>query len=267
VAGSRQCQPADWSPHSLAPLLKRGKSPNAAWPDRENQGRWLFYDCVDSLEARSQPGAAEVVDGIEIRLVSIGPATESRRKWPGKQCTFDVRLHDGSGRLVHLGVAEIPPFNTVSSVVRAGSAVWLSVAFNGYTDSFPEGGNYILAIDLCEGRVVWKSKGSTARGGLLLLGDYLVSPFGFTTERRYVHVLDAHTGDVVQKLPVVENVCPAKRWADQWHPGERCDAPGQAVGAARSPRIEGGLFYVDTNTGSSTFEFLPPAPPSDEPRK
>jgi hypothetical protein len=94
-----------------------------------------------------------------------------------------------------------------------------------------------------------------SNGGLLLLDDYLVSPYGFTSERRFVYVLDSHSGDVVQKLPVIENVCPSKSWAPHWHPGERCDAPGQAVGAATAPRVEGGAFLVDTNTGSSAFGF------------
>ena len=66
-------------------------------------------------------------------------------------------------------------------------------------------------------------------------------------------VLDAYSGKLVQKLPVLENICPSKSWAPNWK-GGRCDAPGQLVGAATNPRVEGGLFLVDTNTGSSAFE-------------
>jgi hypothetical protein len=93
-----------------------------------------------------------------------------------------------------------------------------------------------------------------SNGGLLLHGDYLMSPYGFTSEPRFVFVLDAHSGAVVQKLPVVENICPSTSWAPHWQPGERCDAPGQRVGAATNPRLEGGLFLVDTNTGSASFQ-------------
>jgi len=144
----------------------------------------------------------------------------------------------------------------VTALVRSASAAWLSVGFNGYAAEFPKGGNRIFAIDLCDGRVVWKSSDATSNGGLLLLDDYLVSPYGFTKERRYVFVLDARSGAIVQKVPVVENVCPSKSWAPHWHPGDRCDAPGQQVGAATDPRVEGGVFLVDTNTGSSSFQFL-----------
>jgi hypothetical protein len=55
--------------------------------------------------------------------------------------------------------------------------------------------------------------------------------------------------------PVIENQCPSKSWAPHWQPGERCDAPAQTVGAASDPRSEGGLLWVDTNTGSSAFQF------------
>jgi hypothetical protein len=195
-----------------------------------------------------------VLDGVEIRLTGAVPAGTTGRGWAGNQCRFEVRLADGSGVPVELGESQIPPFTSVTALVRAGSAVWLGVGFNGYTREFPKGGNRVLALDLCDGRVVWKSKDATSNGGLLLVDDYLVSPYGFTSERRYVYVLDAHSGNVVQKLPIVENVCPSKSWAPHWHPGERCDAPGQTVGAATSPRVEGGLFLVDTNTGSSAFE-------------
>src|SRR5204863_1469396 len=104
-------------------------------------------------------------------------------------------------------------YTTVSAVLRSGSAVWLSVTFNGYAREFPKGGNRIVAVDLCAGRVVWQSKDSTSNGGLLLRGDYLLSPYGFTSEPRFVFVLDARSGAVVQKLPVVENICPSKSWA------------------------------------------------------
>jgi len=84
------------------------------------------------------------------------------------------------------------------------------------------------------------------------VGDALVTAYGFTSERRFVYVLDPRSGAVVQKLPVLENQCPSKAWAPNYG-GGGCDAPGQRVGAATRPRIEDMLFVVDTNTGSATF--------------
>jgi hypothetical protein len=251
------CSPADWSPRQLKALLAPGRIKNAAQPDLQGvPNEPLFMsECTDSPEGASGNLPAQVtLDGVGIKLVAATPADKSGRDWAGAQCSFEVWSSNTTSKTARLEEREIPPFNTINSVLRSGSAVWLSVGFNGYTREFPKGGNRIIAVDLCQGRVVWQSKDATSNGGLLLLGDYLIAPFGFTNERRFVYVLDAHSGSVVQKLPILENVCPSKSWAPNWHAGERCDAPGQLVGAANSPRVEQGLLFVDTNTGSATFQ-------------
>jgi hypothetical protein len=252
----RSCQPADWSPRSLTPLLAPGKSADPSRPDRAAGGPLAFEaECSDAPDPRpASAGRSLVVDGVSVRLLGATPAGKSGRQWPGNQCTFALSLADGSGRTLELGADRVPPFNTISSLVRDGSAVWLVLSFNGYTREFPKGGNRVLALDLCEGRVVWQSRDSTSNSALVLAGDYLLTAFGFTSEPRFVYVLDARSGAVIQKLAVVENVCPSKAWAPNYQ-GGRCDAPGQRVGAANNPRIEAGLFVVDTNTGSSAFQF------------
>ncbi len=251
------CQSSDWTKRSLPALLEPGKTANPEWPDQPSATAGAFdRTCSDSPSGpREADSGVVLLDGVEVRLTEVAPAGLSGRQWPGNQCTFELRLADGSGRPVELGPDEVPPFTSVTSLVRAGSAVWLELSFNGYTSEFPNGGNRIIAVDLCDGRVAWKSADGVANGGLLLAGDYLISAFGFTNERRSVFVLDAYSGEVVQKLPIRENICPSKSWAPHWD-GGRCDAPGQLVGAAGSPRIEDGLFLVDTNTGSSAFELI-----------
>lgn len=253
--------PADWTPRQLPPLLSPGKRANPGFPDRTGSTLLpLDEECTDSPAGPTGRGARRRgAEGVVIGVAAAASAGKSGRGWAGNQCSFEVSLADGSGPATRLGPREVPPFNTVSAVVRSGCAAWLSVSFNGYTREFPKGGNRVVAVDLCEGRVAWTSRDSTSNGGLLLLGDYLISPYGFTSEPRFVYVLDAHSGAVVQKLPVIENICPSKSWAPNWD-GGRCDAPGQRVGAANNPRVEGGLFLVDTNTGSSSFQFDRPAP-------
>lgn len=257
AARTPPCSPSLWSPRELKPIIEAGKRQTPSVPDLRGASQLLFdSECTDSPQGPTMVSPTEaVVDGVAVRVASMAPAGTSRRGWAGAQCALELRLADGSGPVVSLGSREIPPFTTVSALVRSGSAVWLSVTFNGYTREFPQGGNRVVAVDLCEGRVKWMSKDSTSNGWLLLYGDYLLSPYGFTSEPRFVFVLDAHSGAVVQKLPVVENICPSSSWAPHWHPGERCDAPGQRVGAATNPRTQGGLFVVDTNTGSASFQF------------
>lgn len=256
ATGPSACVPADWSARKLAPLLRPGKTPNPARADRHGAALLVFKEqCTDSPEgAAAEAPAPVVIDGVEVRLVEATPAGSSGRGWAGAQCAFELRLADRVGAPVRLGAREVPPFTTISALVRSGAAAWLSVSFNGYTREFPRGGNRVIAVDLCAGRVVWQSTDGASNGGLLLVDDLLLSPYGFTSEPRSLFVFDARSGAVVQRLPIIENICPSTSWAPRWTPGDRCDAPGQAVGAASSPRIEGGLFLVDTNTGSSAFE-------------
>lgn len=250
---SPSCTPADWTPRRLEPLLAPGSRGNPAYPDRPPAETPAFEaECTDAPNGPSGAGAPALIDGVEIRLAGVTPAGTSGRRWSGNQCRFELRLADGAGRPVTLGPAEVPPFNAVLSLVRSGSAVWLTVGYNGYAREFPKGGNRVIAVDVCEGKVAWVSPDSRSNSSLLLLGDYLVTAYGFTNERRFVYVLDARSGAVVQKLPVVENLCPSKAWAPNYT-GGRCDAPGQRVGAATRPRVEDMLVVVDTNTGSSTF--------------
>lgn len=253
-----ECSPAKWTSRSLPPLLKAGKKPkpNSKHADHvAYAGPRVESSCADHPDG--PPGGAGVavtIDGVNVHVNDATPAGKSGRGWPGNQCTFVLaQSGEDTSPPVKLGSDVVPPFNGLTSLARSGSAVWVELSFNGYTKEFPRGGNRVVALDLCEGRVVWKSNDGISNGGLLLVGDYLIAAFGFTGEARYVHVLDAYTGKLVQKLPVLENICPSKAWAPNWS-GGRCDAPGQLVGAATNPRIEGGLFLVDTNTGSAAFE-------------
>jgi hypothetical protein len=254
------CEPFDWTPRALPPLLRVGKAaPGApsAHPNRAAAEQGAFEAaCGDAPDGPSERSPMSVtIDGVLLGLLSTTPAGKSGRGWSGNQCAFSARLADGSGREVRLAAPEIPPFNSIGAVVRSGSAAFVSVSFNGYSKEFPKGGNRVLALDLCAGRVVWQSPDSTSNGGLLLLGEYLISPYGFTSEPRSLFVLDARSGAVVQRLPVVENICPSERWAPHWQRGERCDPPGQKVGAATNPHVAAGMLLVDTNTGSAAFQF------------
>jgi hypothetical protein len=248
------CTAADWSTHPLPPLLEPGKAPDPSRPDRGGSEVRGFEECGDGPNGPGAGSGGAVIDGVSVRVAAVTPAGSSGRAWPGNQCTFELRLANGAGQRVVLGPDAVPPFNTITSLVRSGSAAWVGVSFNGYTREFPKGGNRVIAVDLCTGKLAWTSPDSTSNTDLLLLGDYLATAFGFTSEKRFVHVLDARSGKLVQKLKVVENVCPSKSWAPNWNGGP-CDRPGQDVGAARGPRVEGGLFLLDTNTGSAAFQF------------
>jgi hypothetical protein len=50
--------------------------------------------------------------------------------------------------------------------------------------------------------VVWRSPNLVSNHRVWILGDYLVTGYGFSDERDYLFVLNKWTGAVVQKLPL-----------------------------------------------------------------
>ncbi|MBN9164563.1 MAG: hypothetical protein J0I07_26615 [Myxococcales bacterium] len=221
AAGAASCTPADWSNKPLKPLLRPGSKPNLAFSDQRTGPRGsqtigkslgqqilstrLFVDpCTDSSSwsLPSSPIAANsaTVDGVSFSVLDVKPAGKSGRGWAGGKCSYGARLANGAGKPVV--VNEANPFNGIGQVVRSGSAVFMSMNFNGYAREFPQGGNNVIALDACDGTVKWRSPNLTSSGPIMLLGDYLVTGYGFTGESHYVYVLNAHTGAVVQKLLV-----------------------------------------------------------------
>ena len=172
-----------------------------------------------------------LVNGITIRLLDAVPAGKSGRNWEGNQCSYELRSADRSGVPLVLGADAIPPFTSIYSVVRQGSAAFIGVQFNGYAHEFPKGGCRVLAADLCEGRIIWKSSDYTSNGDIVLIGnDYLLTGYGFTSEKRIIQVHDAHSGKVLQTLRI----------------------PGNPEALTFSQ----GVLTVKTNHGDASFELL-----------
>jgi hypothetical protein len=172
-----------------------------------------------------------LTNGITLKLLDAVPAGKTGRGWEGNQCSYELRSADGSGKPLVLGADTIPPFTSIYSVVRRGSAAFIGVQFNGYAHEFPRGGCRVLAVDLCEGRVIWKSSDYTSNGDIVLIGnDYLLTGYGFTSEKRIIQVHDAHSGKVLQTLKIPGNP-------------EALD-------------FNQGVLTVKTNHGDATFELL-----------
>jgi hypothetical protein len=153
---------------------------------------------VLDMSAQNRRGARA---NVEVQVLDVRDAGKSGRGWPGSQCTYGVRSADGSGSPVTLGPAQVPPFNELTAIERAGSRAYVAVQFNGYAREAPGGSNRLVAVDLCDGQVKWTSQNLVANTAIMLIGDYLVSPYGFTAEPDFVYVHNAYTGERLQKLP------------------------------------------------------------------
>jgi hypothetical protein len=207
------CVPADWSPRKLPPLLRPVPIKSVDVDDVVSHAeRTTIWErpvvttdlCGDNpspvldMSAQNRRGARA---NVEVQVLDVRDAGKSGRGWPGSQCTYGVRSADGSGSPVTLGPAQVPPFNELTAIERAGSRAYVAVQFNGYAREAPGGSNRLVAVDLCDGQVKWTSQNLVANTAIMLIGDYLVSPYGFTAEPDFVYVHNAYTGERLQKLP------------------------------------------------------------------
>jgi hypothetical protein len=235
------CEPADWAPRKLGRLLVPGTKAqkDEASSVKLGVGRirsdLLGQDspCDDYPGTRAPyPGGLRgVFDGVELTLLRAAPAGKSGRNWQGNQCSYEVGLADGGGRTLTLDERIIPPFTSVYSLLRHGSRAFVAVQFNGYAREFPHGGCFVMALDLCAGKVMWRSPNYSVNGDLALVAnDYLVAGYGFTAEKRILQVYDAHSGAILQSL--------------------------RLPGNPEELKFERGVLTVETNHGPAMFALV-----------
>lgn len=158
--------------------------------------------CTDSPDQRGATTGQGSRDGVSVRIAGAKDGGKSRRGWTGMQCDYELRADDGSGAPVILDASVSPPFNELTAVLRDGSAAVVALQFNGYASEFPKGGNRLVGVDLCEGKVRWVSKDLVSNGPVMRVGDAIISTYGFTDEPDFVYVHDANSGARLQRLPI-----------------------------------------------------------------
>lgn len=80
--------------------------------------------------------------------------------------------------------------------------IYICIAHRTYADSFPYTG-YIVAIDLTDGSVIWKSKNlSSNANNFAILDDIIYAGYGFTDEKDYIYEINKYTGEIINTIPV-----------------------------------------------------------------
>lgn len=152
----------------------------------------------DSAELKSK--ATDDTTRLTIEVVGIKPLGRSSRGWPGVHCTYRVADTADPLLFAELTDATIPPLNELNGLIRVNNVVYATVQYNGYAKEIGGKGNLIVAFDLCSQKPLWKSDYLTSNAGMLLYGDYLVTGYGFTSEKRFLYVLNRWSGHLVQKI-------------------------------------------------------------------
>ena len=84
-----------------------------------------------------------------------------------------------------------------------GDTLYVAHAHNTYARSSRGMNAYLTAIDTRRGRVLWRSAPLVANASNFeMVGDHIVSGYGFTREPDFLYLLDKRTGAVLQRLPV-----------------------------------------------------------------
>ena len=84
-----------------------------------------------------------------------------------------------------------------------GNVLFVSHSHSTYAASSKGMNAYITAVDLMTNEVLWRTKPLVCNStNFVLIDKGIVCGYGFTNEKDYIYVLNQHTGDVQQTLPV-----------------------------------------------------------------
>jgi hypothetical protein len=85
----------------------------------------------------------------------------------------------------------------------ADGRLYVAHAHRTYAASSGGQNGYVTALDLATGALRWRSRPRVANAATFaLVGDALVTGYGFTAEPDHLFVLDRYTGEVIEEEPV-----------------------------------------------------------------
>lgn len=83
-----------------------------------------------------------------------------------------------------------------------GDVLYAAVSHNTYTESCPHTG-YLVAIDLNDNHVIWKSAPCMTNGRMFeIIDNTIVCGYGFTSEPDYLNLVSRLDGSLLQQIPV-----------------------------------------------------------------
>jgi len=94
-------------------------------------------------------------------------------------------------------------YQDIAWAVEEGDTLYVAHAHNTYARSSRGMNAYVTAIDMRRGRVLWRTAPLVSNASNFeLVGDHLVTGYGFTQEPDFLYLLDKRTGEVRHRLGV-----------------------------------------------------------------
>jgi outer membrane protein assembly factor BamB len=86
---------------------------------------------------------------------------------------------------------------------EVGGVLFVANAHRTYASTTGRRNGYLTALDPATGRVLWQSRSLVANAdSFAVMGDVIVTGYGFTSEPDYLYALDRRTGRALARLPL-----------------------------------------------------------------
>ncbi|MCC6160176.1 MAG: hypothetical protein IT350_19145 [Deltaproteobacteria bacterium] len=150
------------------------------------------------IEAYAGPGGMSMIYGDVDggRFVVVADATTGVAKTivDAHAWTKPPKIKPGDAPYVGMGIRW---------AVATDDVLYVSNFHRTYASSSGGFNAYVSAIDLSDGKVLWRSAALVANAtNFVIVGDAIISGYGFTAEPDYVFVLDRLSGKVRARVPV-----------------------------------------------------------------
>lgn len=114
---------------------------------------------------------------------------------------------DSSGRLTRTHALDFSGWFTpqfrIWWVQRRGDTLYFNYGINGYASEVEGRTAFLAAVDLSSHRTVWRSAPLVSNSrNFVIVGDSIVTGYGFTAEPDHLYVIDCRTGRTTSKAKV-----------------------------------------------------------------
>ena len=121
-------------------------------------------------------------------------------------CDYFARLYDIEGNerwALPLGsMLSSPSYLEVQDIRYADGVLYFNEACQSYSKQVKGKCSYLVAVDPVEGKELWRTKKLVSNGEFLIVGDYIISGYGFTAEKDFIYVVSRADGSIEQKVPL-----------------------------------------------------------------
>ena len=120
-------------------------------------------------------------------------------------CGFTLRLYGRDGAVRTLPLNPLLTRDShleVQDVQYSGGLVYFNEACQTYASDAKGQCSSLVALDLANGKIIWRTKPLVSNSRFTLAGDLILTGYGFTAEPDFLYLVDRATGRVLDRMKV-----------------------------------------------------------------